>query len=184
MSDSVFELHAAPSRHASPWSLREQFGLLLWSIAWPLFCGWTPKPLNPWRLIWLRMFGCRINGTPFVHQRARIQIPWHVILHDRSCIGDRANLYSLAEIELGPECVVAQEAYLCTGTHDFCRSDTPLLTARIVVGMDAFVGARAFVMPGVCIGARAVVGACSLVTKNVGPGTVVAGSPARFIRSR
>ena len=184
MSDVVFELHAASSRHASPWSLRERIGLLLWSIAWPVFCGWTPKPFNPWRLIWLRMFGCNIDGRPFVHQRARIQIPWHVTLHDRSCVGDRANLYSLAEIELGSKCVVAQEAYLCTGTHDFRHADMLLLTARIAVGMDAFVGARAFVMPGICIGDGAVVGACSLVTNNVEPRTVVAGSPARFLRSR
>ena len=183
MSDLAFELHPASSRHASPWSVSERIGFLLWSIAWPLFCGWTPKPLNRWRLIWLRMFGCHVEGRPFVHQRARIQIPWHVTLRDRSCVGDRANLYSLGEIELCHSCVVAQEAYLCTGKHDLVHTDTPLLTAKITIGAEAFVGARAFVMPGVCIGGGAVIGACSVVTNNVEPRTVVAGSPARFLRS-
>jgi putative colanic acid biosynthesis acetyltransferase WcaF len=184
MSDVTFDLHVISSRHASPWSFYERIRLLLWGIVWSLLCGWTPKPFNAWRLLWLRAFGCKIEGKPFVHQRARMQIPWNITLRHRACVGDRANLYSLGEIELGRGCVVAQEAYLCTGTHDFSRADTPLLTATITVGTDAFVGARAFIMPGVRIGDRAIVGACSLVTAAVDPEAIVAGSPARFLKFR
>lgn len=184
MKDAEFKAHFTSSRGASPWTLRERIGLLLWDLLWPLFCAWTPKPFNWWRLLWLRMFGCKIYGKPFVHQRARIQIPWHLTLHDRCSVGDRANLYSLAEIELGSHCVIAQEAYLCTGTHDFDDPKKTLITARITIGTDAFVGARAFVMPGIYIGDEAMVGACSVVTKNVADRVVVAGSPARFMRLR
>jgi len=65
---------------------------------------------------------------------------------------------SLGEIEIGARAVVAQEAYLNTGSHDFSQSSMPLVVAKITIGEDAFVGARAFVMPGVKIGARAIVG--------------------------
>jgi putative colanic acid biosynthesis acetyltransferase WcaF len=181
MSGVAFEIHKAPSRYASPWSLRERMQLFLWSLWWALFCRWTPKPFNAWRLLCLRAFGCNIQGRPFVHQRARIQIPWHVTLHHKSCVGDRANLYSLGEIELGRDSVIAQEAYLCTGTHDFSHPDTPLLTAKITIGANAFVGARAFVMPGIRIGEGAVVGACSVVTRDLPPWTVSAGNPSRVI---
>ena len=184
MSEVGFRIHAVSSRYASPWSVRERLALFLWTVAWPLFCVWTPKPLNPWRLMWLRLFGCKANGKPFVHQRARIQIPWHVTLHDRACIGDRANLYSLAEIELGCRSVIAQEAYLCTGTHDFSHPNIPLVTAKIAIDADAFVGARAFIMPGVRVGEGAIVGAGSLVTRDVQPWTVEAGNPSKVIRSR
>jgi putative colanic acid biosynthesis acetyltransferase WcaF len=158
--------------------------MLLWEYCWVAFCVWTPKPLNRWRLLWLRLFGARIHGTPFVHQRARIQIPWNLTLHDRCCLGDRANAYTLGEIEVGPRAVVAQEAYLCTGTHDLSHPNLPLQVARIVVCEDAFIGARAFVMPGVIVGKRAVVGACSVVTKTVADDEIVAGNPARHIRIR
>ena len=144
-----------------------------------ILCSWTPKPVNTWRLFWLRAFGAKINGNPFVHGRARIQIPWHVTLADGACVGDRANLYSLDHITLGANCVVAQEAYLCTGSHDFSHDALPLQTAPIVVGEKAFIGARAFVMPGVLIGKRSVVGACSVVTRNVEDGKRVKGNPAR-----
>lgn len=152
--------------------------MLAWEFCWALLCGWTPKPLNRWRLFWLRRFGAQIQGVPFVHQRARIQIPWHLILHDRACVGDRANLYSLATIELEARAVVAQEAYLCTGTHALDDPNLPLQVAAIRVGADAFIGARAFILPGVKIGREAVVGACSVVTRDVPDHTVVAGNPA------
>lgn len=184
MSEVGFQVHAVASRYSSPWPFHERVKILLWTFVWPLFCSWTPKPFNAWRLICLQMFGCKIEGKPFVHQRARIQIPWHITLNDRSCVGDRANLYSLGEIELGRGCVIAQEAYLCTGTHDLSDPRLPLVTAKITVGVDAFVGARAFVMPGVCIGDGAVIGACSVVTADVPQWAVSAGNPCRIIRTR
>jgi len=174
-------LHSASarSRGASPWSRGRRLELVLWEYTWVCLCRWTPKPANAWRLMILRAFGADIRGRPFVHQRARIQIPWNVALHDGACIGDRANLYSLDRITIGQDAVVAQEAYLCTGTHDFGDSALPLLTAPITIAARSFLGARAFIMPGVKVGAGAIVGACSVVTHDVPAGVTVRGNPAR-----
>lgn len=172
------------SQFASPWSMSARVLRVLWELCWFLFCAWTPKPANGWRLFWLGVFEARIHGTPFVHQRARITIPWKITLHDRACVGDRANLYSLGEIELGARCTIAQEAYLCTGTHDFTQATCPLVVAKITVGEDAFVGARAFIMPGVKVGARAVVGACSVVTQDVPDDVIAVGNPSKVLRVR
>jgi putative colanic acid biosynthesis acetyltransferase WcaF len=168
----------------SPWSAENRAQRLLWEFCWFAFCRWTPKPANEWRLFWLRLFGATIHGTPFVHQRARIEIPWHLTLHDRACLGDRANAYSLGQIEIGARATVAQEVYLSTGTHDFSHPALQLLTAKITIGDDAFVGARAFIMPGVRVGARSLVGACSVVTKDVPDDSVAAGNPCRVLRQR
>ena len=172
------------SPNVSPWSLGQRLAMLLWEFCWCVFCGWTPKPLNRWRLLWLRWFGARLYGRPFVHQRARIQIPWNLTLHDRATLGDRANAYSLDVIEIHEHAVVAQEAYLCTGTHRLDHPSLALQTARISIGAHAFVGARAFIMPGVTVHDRGVVGAGSLVTKDVAPSAIVAGNPARQIGLR
>jgi putative colanic acid biosynthesis acetyltransferase WcaF len=175
---------AQSSPYASPWNVRTRLGLLAWNVAWTLLCAWTPKPFNFWRLFVLRCFGARLQGTPFVHSRARIHIPWHLSLAHRACLGDRAAAYSLGPIAIGEGATIAQEAYLCTGTHDFADAALPLQTAPIVVGAGAFVGARAFVLPGVTIGERAVIGAAAVVTKDVPANTVVAGNPARPIGTR
>ncbi|CAN5566556.1 colanic acid biosynthesis acetyltransferase WcaF [soil metagenome] len=172
------------SQFASPWPMRDRLLRLLWEFCWAVFCAWTPKPANPWRLFWLRAFHAKIEGTPFVHQRARIAIPWNLTLHDRACLGDRANAYSLGEIEIGARAVVAQEVYLSTGSHDFSKATIPLAVAKITIGEDAFLGARAFVMPGVTVGRRAIVGACSVVTRDVPENVYAAGNPCRVLRPR
>ena len=175
---------AQTSQFASPWPVSERLRRVIWEFCWFVFCAWTPKPANPWRLFWLRVFDAKIEGTPFVHQRARIAVPWNLTLHDRACVGDRTNVYNLGEIEIGARAVVAQEAYLDTGSHNFSRSSIPLVVAKIIIDEDAFVGARAFVMPGVKIGARAIVGACSVVTKDVPENVVAGGNPCRVLHPR
>lgn len=175
---------AQTSAYESPWSDSHRLLRVLWEFCWFVFCAWTPKPLNEWRLFWLRVFDAKIDGKPFVHQRARIAIPWNLTLHDRACLGDRANAYTLGEIEIGARATVAQEAYLDTGSHDFSRLDLPLVAAKITIGEDAFIGARAFVMPGVTIGARSVIGACSVVTHDVPEDVIAAGNPCKVLRPR
>ena len=180
----TFQTHLQAHASASPWSWRRRLALLAWDYTWLLTCAWTPKPCNRWRLLVLRVFGAEIHGTPFVHQRARIQQPQNLVLHDRACLGDRAAAYSLDRIELHEDVTIGPEAYLCTGTHDFSQAHLPLRTAPIVVGRGAFVGSRAFVLPGVTLGAYCLVGAMAVVTRDVPPRAIVAGNPARTLGER
>jgi putative colanic acid biosynthesis acetyltransferase WcaF len=173
------DIHTQANPYDSPWTKKQQIGMLLWEYIWLFCCSWTPKPANPWRLFWLKLFGAKIYGKPFVHQRARIQIPWNLTLHHRAALGDRANAYSLGAITVHEHATVAQEAYICTGTHAFQNPEKNLITSPIVIGAHAFIGARAFILPGVSIGEHAIVGACSVVTKNVAAHVTVRGNPAR-----
>jgi putative colanic acid biosynthesis acetyltransferase WcaF len=156
-------LGSAEELGASPWSLQMRCKLLAWECCWFFCCKWTPKPANKWRLCILRLFGATIQGRPFVHQRARIQIPWNIELQDRSCIGDRTHLYSLDRIVVGERSIIAQEAYLCTGTHSLSHPNKPLKTAPIHIGSDVFIGARAFIFPGVRLIDSTVIGACEVI---------------------
>lgn len=49
----------------------------------------------------------------------------------------------------------------------------------VTLGPDVWIGGGAILLPGVCVGAGAIVGAGSVVTRDVAPGAVVAGNPAR-----
>ncbi len=94
------------------------------------------------------------------------------------------NVYNLAPVSLGAAATVAQETFLCTGTHDFDQIHLPLKTAPIVIDRDAFVGARALILPGITVGAGAIVGAGAVVTRDVEANHKVAGNPARVIGTR
>ena len=60
---------------------------------------------------------------------------------------------------------------------------TRVTSAPVLIGRKSWIGFNAVVLKGVTIGEGAVVGACSVVTKDVAPFTVVAGNPARIIRN-
>ena len=168
----------------SPWPFSTQVILIIWRIAWLLLCRWTPKFLNPWRLLILIIFGARISGLPFVHSSAKIQMPWHLTMRNRACIGEKANAYNLAEIEILEDATIAQEVYLCTGTHDFNCPALQLITETITIQRNAFIGARAMILPGVTVEQNAIIGAMSVVTKNVKENSIVAGNPAQNIGER
>ncbi len=129
----------------------------------------------------LKAFGANLSGMPFVHSTARIQIPWNLTMRNRACLGELANAYSLGKIEILERATVAQEVYLCTGTHNFKDPNLQLITNPITIGKNAFIGARAMILPGVSIGDNAIVGAMSVVSKNVPDHEIVAGNPAKKI---
>lgn len=158
--------------------------MLLWRLAWICMFRPSPKPCYGWRVLLLRCFGCRVTGRPIVLSTVVIKMPWQLDLEDGSCLGDQCEVYNLGRVTLKAHSTVAQQAYLCGGTHDLSAFESPLMVGDIVIGRHAFVGARAFVLPGVTIGDGAVVGAASVVTKDVPPWMVCAGNPCRPIRTR
>lgn len=90
-------------------------------------------------------------------------------------------------VELGNRVRLSTEVSFVThdgGTYAFRRekgNEDIVRFGRIVVGDDTFIGMRAIIMPGVTIGRNCVVGAGSIVTRDVPDRCVVAGIPARII---
>lgn len=83
-------------------------------------------------------------------------------------------------ITIGNECSLDAAEILCH--DDSCvRSLGRTSVAPVVLGDKVWVGHRALILAGVTIGANSIVGACSVVTRDVPEGTVVAGNPARPI---
>ena len=78
---------------------------------------------------------------------------------------------------IGPHCVLATEYH-----PEEPAKRHSLQTKPIVIGRNAWLGADVKVLAGVTVGENAIVAAGSVVTKDVPPNVVVAGSPARFVR--
>jgi acetyltransferase-like isoleucine patch superfamily enzyme len=68
--------------------------------------------------------------------------------------------------------------------HDFPKTTKPVIAKLTTIGNDVWIGHGAFILPGVTIGDGAVIAAMSVVTKDVPPYAVVAGSPARIKKFR
>lgn len=159
------------------------FALLWWLVEATLFRG-SLHHLYGFRNWLLRRFGATIGRGVKIRPDARFYYPWRVAIGDYSWIGNGAMLYSLAPITIGAHCIVSQEAYLNTGNHDITSPTFDLITQPIVIEDGAWVGARAFVNLGVTIGANAVIGAMSNVTKDMPAGMVCVGNPCKPIKPR
>jgi putative colanic acid biosynthesis acetyltransferase WcaF len=101
-----------------------------------------------------------------------------------SAIGDGAEIYNLAPVQIGANSVVSQRCYVCTATHDYTQPDFPIYSLPITLRSSVWIAASVFVAPGVTVGEGAVVGACSVVTKDVPAWTVCAGNPCKIIKRR
>lgn len=176
------EIDVTANRRMRKWSRREQIGRVLWGLFWPFF-RFSPRPLWRWRCFILRLFGARVGKQVHVYPTVRITIPWNLILEDSCAVGDEVILYALGPISIGARATISQGAHLCAGTHDITDPSRPLLKPPISIGDDAWVCADAFIGPGVVVGKGAIVGARSVAMKNVPAGAIMAGNPARQIRS-
>jgi putative colanic acid biosynthesis acetyltransferase WcaF len=155
----------------------------LWASVQIPFWPKMPRRLSPLRIALLRIFGAQIARNCLVGN-VRIWVPWNLHMDEFSTIGNGAEIYNLAVVRIGANSVISQRAYLCTATHDYTKADFPLYSRPITIGASAWIAACAFIAPGINVGEGAVVGACSIVTKDVPPWTVNAGNPCRVIKPR
>lgn len=156
----------------------------LWWLFQALFVLPTPQFMFSWRRFALTLFGAKIGKNVLIRPGVRVTYPWNLTMGDYVWIGDNATLYSVADISIGSHSVISQEAYLCAGTHDYSEVSFPFVSAPIRIADECWIAARVFVGPGVEVGHAAVIGAGSIVARNVEAETVVAGNPVKVVGKR
>jgi len=88
------------------------------------------------------------------------------------------------EVRTGSNVSIGPEAAILTLGHDPYSSDFSDRGGAVVIGDHAWIGFRALILPGITIGEGAVVGAGSVVSRDVEPYSIVAGVPARKVGER
>lgn len=158
--------------------------VVLWQLVQSTLFALSPQPFFAWRRFLLRLFGAKIGHKVLLRPTVRVTYPWKTEIGDFSWIGDHVELYSLDRISIGAHSVVSQRSYLCTGSHDMDDVAFSYITAPIVVADQVWIASDVFVAPGVTVGRGAVLGARSTVLKDIPPGAVAFGAPARVVRNR
>ena len=108
-----------------------------------------------------------------------------VFIENLVVIGDRTTIKSGVQIwdgiTIGSDVFIGPNVTFTNDKHPRSRNvDFQLL--RTNIGDDVSIGANATILPGITIGAKAVIGAGSVVTKNVDSGVTVVGNPATQLR--
>lgn len=157
----------------------------VWNWTWLLFFRPSPRPLHTWRTFLLRLFGAKLGTGVHVYPAAKVWAPWNLEMQDYASIADNVTVYNMDVVRIGKYSVVSQGAHLCGGSHDYNSDNFQLYAKPIVLGSNVWVCAEAFISPGVRINDGVVIGARSLVTRDISDSwTVHAGHPAKFISQR
>lgn len=131
---------------------------------------WCPNRL---RCVILRWFGAEIGSGVLIRHRVLVHWPWKLSIGDNSWVGTGAELYNIDNIVIGSDVCISQNVYVCTGSHDRRSPTFDYDNGPIVVEDGVWLCARCTVLRGVTIGANSVVGAATLVSRDVPPGSIV-----------
>lgn len=112
-----------------------------------------------------------------------------IMIGENTCIGDFCSLYGQGGLTIGNNVAIASCVQIVPNQHTF---EDPLLpisvqpckSIGIYIEDDCWIGTNVVILDGVTIGKGAIVGAGSVVTRNVAAYTIVAGVPARLLHLR
>ena len=159
-----------------------------WQLAWfliglPLLRS-SLIPSSGLRVWLLRRFGAEIGEGVVIKPGVRVKYPWHLRVGKDCWIGEDCWIDNLTTVRIGNDVCLSQGAYLCTGNHNWSDLAFGLIIEPILIQNGAWVGAKAFLAPGVVLGDCAIAAAGSVVTQNIPDFKIHAGNPAVFVRNR
>jgi acetyltransferase-like isoleucine patch superfamily enzyme len=106
-----------------------------------------------------------------------------------SYVGPNSVLFGGGGIDIGEAVLISPGVVITSHQHTFGRRDQeireqPLDFGKVTIERDVWIGANATILPGVHIGSGSVIGAGAVVSRDVPPGVVALGIPARVFRER
>ena len=123
-----------------------------------------------------------------------VNIEHGAVISSKLSIGDNSgvgiNCVCGGELVIGNDVMMGPECVIFSRNHEFANTDVPMNlqgfqdAKACVIGDDVWIGRRVMIMPGVHIGNHCIIGAGSVVTKDVPDWAVVAGNPATVKKFR
>ena len=111
----------------------------------------------------------------------------NVEIGDNTAIGTYVHIWGHGGIKIGNDVLIASHCCLTSLGHDYTKKPIRkgnIIAKMIVIEDDVWLGSNVCVLPGVRIGEGSVIGAGSVVTKDIPPYSIAVGNPAKVIKNR
>lgn len=108
---------------------------------------------------------------------------------DNVYVGEGTNISAYVHIRIGNYVTMGPHNIITDFSHDYRNPETPIrlqpwIGKPIIIEDDVWISSNCTILPGITLGRGAVIGAGSVVTKNVPPYAVVGGAPAKILKWR
>lgn len=135
---------------------------------------------------WFYRHVMKIEMEPGVHILSGLWLDCrgHCKIGCNSVINQNCRLDNRGGLEIGANVSISPEVHIITADHDLSSPEFAGRERPVRIGDHVFIGSRAIILPGITLGEGCGVAAGSVVVKDVEPGTIVAGVPARVIGRR
>nr|WP_270641866.1 acyltransferase [Paeniclostridium sordellii] len=140
-------------------------------------------------LICRKLFG-KTSGNFTVKKGAVFGEGNNIEIGTNSEIGANSRFMISGILKIGNDVIMAPDVFIVDSNHKFdsrsisIKDQGSYNAKNIIIEDDVWIGARAIILPGVKIGKGSIVGAGSVVTKNIEPYSIVGGNPAKTIKNR
>lgn len=141
-------------------------------------------PSHSIRRFFYRRAGLTLPQTSSIHWRAEFYAPERITIGEYTTIGDSAFLDGRSGLVIGSSVNLGSHVTCWTRQHDIDAADFAEVGGPIRIEDYAYLGSACIVLPGVTVEVGGVVAAGSVVTRDVPAYTLVAGVPARVVRTR
>lgn len=117
--------------------------------------------------------GVQVNGAP-----SRVHVG------DSTFIGSRVRIAAHDQVQIGSNVCINDDVLILTASHDVADPQWRTFTKPVTIKDHAWIATGATLMPGVTVGRGAVVGARTVVTRDIPDHAVASGNPARLVLDR
>lgn len=152
-----------------------------------MFLEWLRRRRHRVKMLSKLKKGINVYISPSVE----IYSPQNMTIGDNVHIQFDCKFFAEGGVSVGEGCVFAHEVQILTRNHNYDSEDLEMIpydsryiNKPVTIGEYCWVGARVIILPGVTIGKGVVIGAGSVVTKDIPDYAIVGGDPAKIIRYR
>lgn len=123
---------------------------------------------------------CRIrrNVSFYCYDKAKIYIGDNVFINENCIISARK------QVKIGDNCILGNNISIYDNNHDFKNNITKYVCDEVIIGDNTWIGCNVIILKGVKIGKNCVIGAGSLITKNIPDNSIVYNEKKCIIKSK